>query len=124
MPKTVNKEDILSIMKRNIKDFNRILKEDDERIIKLLSYFRRWYYIEGFGFGPSKYIGYRKQNIDKYLRLKQTDYGMDGRDTEKAIRELGWFKKTNDTKMVKRLESLFESHGKKPNALTTIHVLK
>lgn len=113
----------LDDIKKNIIQFNSDLKTNKE-LVGTLSQFRHWYYIDGVGFGPSKYIGYKNQNVEKYMKFKQIDDGMDGRETEPHLKKLGLFVETKDEKIKIDLRNFLLLHGKKPNKRSRIYVLK
>ncbi|MEM5803238.1 MAG: hypothetical protein QW350_00690 [Candidatus Aenigmatarchaeota archaeon] len=113
----------LDDIKKNIIQFNSDLKTNKE-LVETLSQFSHWYYIDGVGFGPSKYIGYKNQNVEKYMKFKQIDDGMDGRETEPHLKKLGLFVETKDEKIKIDLRNFLLLHGKKPNKRSRIYVLK
>jgi hypothetical protein len=73
----------------NARSFNEGL-ENSEHLRNLLSYFRAWYYIPELDMvAPSKYIGYKDINPERFI----TGQGLDGRETEPVMGK--WFDRLN-----------------------------
>ncbi len=80
---------LLSEVSDNARSFNEGL-ENSEHIRNLLSYFRAWYYIPELDMvAPSKYIGYKNINPERFI----TEQGLDGRETEPVMGK--WFDRLN-----------------------------
>lgn len=96
----------------------------DMDLIKKLSQFRHWYYIEEIeDFAPSKFIGYKDITREDYK--EGTIHGqsyMDGRDTVRQLKE--WFEPVNNEDFdyyYKRLEDFLSQYDKKPNKMLQLH---
>ncbi|WP_050613799.1 hypothetical protein [Bacillus testis] len=113
----------LEDVKKNIIQFNRDLEENTD-IISQLTQFIHWYYIPTIdAFGPSKYIGYKNMDTEKYARGENKT----GVDTEKIMKE--WFVKlspesSKSQELMSKLESQFDLYGKKVKRNARIHILK
>jgi hypothetical protein len=107
----------------NIVQFNSDLNNETE-LIEQLSQFSHWYYIDGLDmFGPSKFIGYKQMNTERYAR----GYAKNGGDTEKVL--IKWFRtlaprSREDSELRVKLESRLADFKKKPRKNAVIHVLK
>ena len=107
----------------NVIQFNKDL-ENQTDIVTQLSMFRHWYYIPSINaFGPSKYIGYKNMNVEKYDRGKRKT----GVDTEKELKK--WFVKLSvesmkSQELMDELHKLLEKQDKKVRRNANIHVLK
>ena len=114
----------LEEIKRNIKQFNDELNDIkvNKNLIKTLSQFRHWYFIKSVGFGPSKYIGYKNQNSEKYTKHRQMD--LDGRDTQEVLKKMKLFEEAEDPALFIKLENFLSDYNKKPNKRTRIYVLR
>ncbi len=105
----------------NVEQFNRDLRSRHD-VVSQLSMFRHWYYIpELDAFGPSKYIGYKDMNAERYARGEDKD----GRDTEVLLRH--WFTvlEEHDTrlpKLARQLEQLLMRYNRQPKRNFRIHV--
>lgn len=109
---------------RNAKEFHDSIDVD---LIKKLSQFRHWYYIEEIdGFAPSKFIGYMDITIEDYKIGTSLEQGyMDGRDTVKQLKE--WFQPINNENYefyYKRLEEFLSQYDKKPNKMLQLYYKK
>lgn len=113
---------------RNAKEFHNNI--GDEGLIKKLSQFRHWYYIEEIdGFGPSKFIGYKDITIEDYkigtsykLCTSSEQSYLDGRDTVRQLKQ--WFQLINDENFesyYKKLESFLSQYNKKPNKMLQLY---
>ncbi|MDN4493589.1 hypothetical protein [Ureibacillus aquaedulcis] len=108
---------------KNVIQFNEDL-ENHTDIVTQLSMFIHWYYIPTINaFGPSKYIGYKNMNTEKYDRGKRKT----GVDTEKELKE--WFVKLSvesekAQELMEELYKLLEKHDKKVRSNANIHILK
>jgi 5-methylcytosine-specific restriction enzyme A len=80
-------ENIIEVLE-NIKTFNKELS-NSQHLIRKLSSFKQWYYCSELDmFGPSMFIGYKKNTADEYERgTSNNDRYMDGWDTEAIIRQ-------------------------------------
>lgn len=98
-----------------------------EEIIKKLSFFRHWYYIEEINkFALSKFIGYQNINLEEYIiRTSHEDGYMDGRDTVPRLKK--WFKiipEEENEKYYKKLEEFLSQYDKKPNKKIQLYYKK
>lgn len=110
---------------RNAKEFHNSI--ENESLIKKLSQFRHWYYIEEInGFAPSKFIGYRNITIEDYKEgTKRGQSSMDGRDTVRQLKQ--WFQPVNNEDFesyYKKLEEFLSNYDKKPNKMLQLHYKK
>lgn len=110
---------------RNAKEFNNSI--DDESLVKKLSQFKHWYYIEEInGFAPSKFIGYRSITIEDYKEgTKRGQSSMDGRDTARQLKQ--WFQPVNNEDFefyYTKLEEFLSNYDKKPNKMLQLHYKK
>lgn len=112
--------DNLEQVKRNVVQFNHDIKENEELRKRFLSRYRQWYYIAELNmFAPSKYIGYKEMNAQKYNN--KDDTGADGRKTEAVLRK--WFIKKDKPELLEELRNRMLVYGKiKKNS--EIHILK
>jgi hypothetical protein len=107
----------------NIRQFNEDIKNRTD-LNSQLSQFKHWYFIPSLNlFGPSKYIGYKKMNSEKYDRGARKT----GIDTENVLKM--WFVKlpptSNRSKQLRfEVESLISEYDKKINKAAVIHILK
>ena len=94
----------------------------DSRVAARLALFRHWYYVPLLGlFGPEKFIGHVKQNGNESAPLSASEY----LDPNPSLRE--WFRPaTEDETFRLRLELAYVlgKHGREPNDLVYIYVLK
>lgn len=109
---------------KNAKEFHNSI---DVELIKKLSQFRHWYYIEEIDdFAPSKFIGYKGITIEDYIEgTKRGQSYMDGRDTVRQLKE--WFHLVNNGDFdyyYKRLEDFLSQYDKKPNKMLQLHYRK
>ncbi len=106
---------------KNVQQFNADLHATQD-IVTQLSMFRHWYYIpELDAFGPSKYVGYKDMNAERYGRGKDKD----GRDTEVVLRR--WFTTLTEQDMrwqrlARQLEHLLLRYDRRPNRNVRMHV--
>ena len=113
----------LEQVQKNLRSFNM----DDPALLDILAYVRRWYAIEteaGWGFGPSKFIGYADMDAKNYFAMHDQ---LDGRVTEKTLET--WFVELNEqdglaTKLASELRDMLARRGKSLNAKARILVLK
>jgi hypothetical protein len=110
----------LDEVKRNIIQFNRDVKENEEMRRRFLSHFRQWYYIKELDmFAPSKYIGYKNMGANRYNNKDVA--GTDGRKTEVELRK--WFVKKEIPVLFKELQKRMSDYGKIKGS-SEIHILK
>jgi predicted HNH restriction endonuclease len=110
----------LEEVKKNIIQFNHEIEENEEMRKRFLSHYKQWYYIKELDmFAPSKFIGYKDMNADKYINKDGT--GADGRKTELALRN--WFVKKDVPKLLDELQERMSSYGKIKKS-SQIHILK
>ncbi|RAV17803.1 hypothetical protein [Paenibacillus contaminans] len=108
---------------QNVKQFNEDLQNMTD-IVSQLSQFKHWYYIPVVNlFGPSKYIGYKEMNTEKYDRGSRKT----GTDTEEFLKS--WFiKLPKDSERSKELMAqvidLLSIYDKTINKAAAIHVIK
>jgi hypothetical protein len=113
----------LEEVRNNVKQFNLDLKAQTD-IVNQLTQFKHWYYIPSLdAFGPSKYIGYKDMNTERYDRGRSKT----GVDTERELKQ--WFiklpKESEKSKeFMAELERLFFTFDKRPRSNAFIHVLK
>ncbi len=101
--------DNLEQVKRNVVQFNHDIKENEELRKRFLSRYRQWYYIAELNmFAPSKYIGYKEMNAQKYNN--KDDTGADGRKTEAVLRK--WFIKKDKPELLEELRNRMLVYGK------------
>ncbi|MTI71104.1 MAG: hypothetical protein FH751_12715 [Firmicutes bacterium] len=98
-----------------------------EEIIKKLSFFRHWYYIEEMDkFVPSKFIGYKNNTLAHYnFGTSQENGYMDGRETVPHLKK--WFRLIPDDKCkkyYKELQTFLEKYEKKPNKMVQLYFKK
>ena len=108
----------------NAKEFHNNIDED---LIRKLSLFRHWYYIEEIdAFAPSKFIGYKDVTVVDYKIGTKLGQGyMDGRDTVKQLKQ--WFKLVNDEEFdfyCEKLEDFLFQYDKKPNKKLQLYYKK
>lgn len=101
----------------NVKEFHDNINNAEE-LIKKLSQFRHWYYIEELEkFAPSKFIGYQNITVEEYVVGTSTEKGyMDGRDTVPRLKK--WFEVIPDEEIevyYKKLEAFLIQCDKRPN---------
>lgn len=124
MPPLVNTYDEVAInAERYIYDLHK-----DEYLVSVMSNVQHWYYVkikEGYVFAPSKFIGYVNNTGELYS--KYTGNGMDGRETEKVLKQ--WFKKVEEgsdleENLMRSLKGFVDFYDKKLNKRACIHILK
>jgi 5-methylcytosine-specific restriction endonuclease McrA len=110
----------LEEVKKNVIQFNHDVEANEEMRKRFLSHFKQWYYIKEIDmFAPSKFIGYKEMNGDRYNNKDGT--GADGRKTELALKN--WFTKKDVPELLTELQERMGSYGKiKKNS--QIHILK
>lgn len=74
----------------NIAVFNTLLDDEEGRskLVRLLPHVQSWYAVktaDGYGFGPSKFIGYAGMSAELYARETGAGGRLDGRVTEKKL---------------------------------------
>lgn len=111
---------------KNCKVFNESV-DNHEELMKKLSLFRHWYYIEELNkFAPSKFVGYQNITAEEYiLETRSEDGYMDGRDTVPRLRK--WFKlipEDENEKYYKQLKEFISVYDKKPNKLGKLYYRK
>lgn len=112
--------DSISEIQENITNFNDCIKgsEYSKDFQSLLAFFRRWYYSKSLQqFGPSKFIGYKNMDCSTYLEYNNTN--MDGRETERVLREKFDFSESVEGPNSK-LENFLNKYDKEPSKKTTI----
>ena len=119
MIKSLHLVENLEEVKLNIIQFNIDLKTNEEMRKRFLPYFTQWYYIYEIDmFAPSKFIGYKEMDGDKYNNKDGT--GADGRKTEAILKK--WFIKKNVPDLLNELNERIGRFGKiKKNS--QIHIL-
>jgi len=108
----------------NVKTFNECISSSD-LLISRLNQFRHWYYIVELDmFAPSKFIGYKGNNLKEYSFGSSVDGYMDGRDTEHKIRQLfmGILTEGQEIHHYKLVEFL-NNFERSPNIQSHIHVI-
>lgn len=88
-----------------------------------------WYAVRaanGWAFGPSKFIGYRKNNADQYIRTSTAEGGAHGGTTERELRK--WFTAVDlqtplGQELLAALRDLLRTWGRTPRAGVRISVL-
>lgn len=113
----------LEEVETNIIQFNKDMANNTD-IINQLSLFRHWYYVDKIQlFGPSKYIGYKNMNVDKYDRGR----GKDGGKTEAVLKkwfvELAHSAEQSESLMIELSSTLLE-YDKNVRKNAIIHILK
>ncbi|HJR56791.1 MAG TPA: hypothetical protein VJ798_09445, partial [Rhizomicrobium sp.] len=111
---------------QNIRAFEKDLA-GNPKLAEIMSYGRAWYASRGgsrWVFGPSKFVGYERNSARIYLA---THDQRDGRLTERVLSQ--WFEEVvPDTSLYRELyaflREMFAKHGKSPNKLARLHVLK
>jgi len=108
---------------KNAKEFHKSIENDIE-LIRKLSMFRHWYYIEEIdAFAPSKFIGFKDITIDDYKIGTSPEQGyMDGRDTVKQLKQ--WFKLVDNVESdiyYKKLVDYLSKYDKKPNKMLKLY---
>ncbi len=107
----------------NVVQFNDDLDNETE-LVEQLSQFAHWYYIDGLDlFGPSKFIGYKQMNTERYAR----GYAKNGGDTEKVL--VKWFRalapgSSEESELRAKLELRLADFKKKLRQNAVIHALK
>jgi HNH endonuclease len=110
----------LEEVKKNIIQFNHDIEENEEMRKRFLSHYKQWYYIKELDmFAPSKFIGYKDMNADKYNNKDGT--GADGRKTELALRN--WFVKKESPELLIELQERMSRYGNIKKS-SQIHILK
>jgi 5-methylcytosine-specific restriction enzyme A len=117
-------ENIIEVLE-NIKTFNKELP-NSEHLIRKLSSFKQWYYSNELDmFGPSMFLGYKKNSATEYK--KGTAYGdryMDGWDTEAVIRQWSIEAKGADfMELEEKLSVMLSEYDKKLKSNARIHLL-
>jgi uncharacterized protein (DUF433 family)/sulfur relay (sulfurtransferase) DsrC/TusE family protein len=110
----------------NLGRFERELKHSPG-LVEIMSYGRGWYASRVGGtwrFGPSKFVGYAENDAEVYLK---THRDRDGRLTERVLSQ--WFEEIDSktalhAELENALRQIFSRHGKSPNRVMRIHVLK
>lgn len=108
----------------NVFVFNKELPKD-KTLIRKLSTFQHWYFVEELnGFGPSKFIGYKENNAEKYREGSNRISGyMDGRETVVWLKK--WFRKANESEvqlLMPKLKEFLSNYDKLPNSRVNLHV--
>ena len=94
-----------------------------------LPFVRSWYAIQdengNWKFGPSKWVGYERLDVDTYLN--QSNRGLDGRETEAHLRQ--WFQVVDSTSelydyLSSNLTAFLAKYDKSPNKIMRINVRK
>jgi hypothetical protein len=117
-------ENISDILE-NIKTFNEQLP-NSQHLIRKLSSFKQWYYSNELDmFGPSMFIGYKKNTTAEYERgTAYNDRYMDGWDTEAVIRQWSVEAKGADfMELEEKLSLMLSEYDKKLKSNARIHLL-
>jgi uncharacterized protein (DUF433 family) len=102
-----------------------------EPLQRKLGTFKSWYAVEradgSLLLGPSKFIGYRDIDSEKYARLSGRRGNLHGAHTENALRALGIFEPVEVESPVHRrllaeLAALYAAFGKRPNIATRFSI--
>lgn len=110
----------------NVRTFAREL--DRPQLREMTAYVRHWYAVEEpdgrWFFAPSKFIGYAGMTAKEFGRIRET---LDGRATENNLKQ--WFVELEpgsrkEEVLKAQLRQMIAKHGKTPNRLARIHVLK
>lgn len=123
---------------KNIRQFNIDLGKC-ETIQERLSNFRAWYYVESFNqFGPSKFIGFKNMNCERYMIKTANKIIINGKqqnairgiETENTLNklfrrqiELISFVDNRYEGLQTSLTKLLNKHGKKLNSKARIYIL-
>jgi hypothetical protein len=99
-----------------------------EELAELMAYSRAWYALrseDGWLLAPSKFIGYERMDAETYRRERST--GLDGRATEKVLEH--WSELIEQghpqyDELHAALAALFAHHGKTPNTLARISIVR
>ena len=110
----------------NTERFEKELAKNSQ-LADIMAYGRGWYASRtatGWALGPSKFVGYADNNAKAYLSSHRE---RDGRLTERALSQ--WFDEVEPgtplyNEVHTALRELFARHGKSPNKLLRISVLK
>ena len=97
------------------------------KLAEIMSYGRAWYASREDGrwrFGPSKFVGYERNSARRYLEKHEQ---RDGRLTERVLSQ--WFVEVTPNsalypEILSALQGMFAGHGKSPNRLIRLNVLK
>ena len=98
-----------------------------EELAELMAYSRAWYALrseEGWLLAPSKFIGYEGMDAETYRREK---YTLDGRATEKVLEQWSDLIEQGHPQydeLHAALAALFAHHGKTPNSLARISIVR
>lgn len=110
----------LDEIKKNIIQFNHDIEVNEEMRKRFLAHYKQWYYIKELDmFAPSKFIGYKDMDADKYNNKDGT--GADGRKTELALRN--WFVKKEVPELLIELQERMSRYGNVKKS-SQIHILK
>jgi hypothetical protein len=99
-----------------------------EELAELMAYSRAWYALrseEGWLLAPSKFIGYEGMDAETYRRERSTQ--LDGRATEKVLEQWSDLIKQGHPQydeLHAALATLFAHHGKTPNTLARISIIR
>jgi hypothetical protein len=134
--------ELVSSVAKLVENINRY-NDHAEMFAELMPYNRAWYALRresGWLLGPSKYIGYENLSPEEYLgspysaekrgRLVQRDKSglpLDGRVTEGVLKR--WSELVEEghpdyDSLQSALNALCGRHGKKPNSLARISIIK
>jgi hypothetical protein len=118
---------LITSLDQLIENIRRYAASGDE-LADLMAYSRAWYALRTEGrwlLGPSKFIGYEDMNPEIYRRMKNK--GLDGRATEKLLEQ--WANLIEQghpqyDELRAALAALFARHGKTPNTLARISIVR
>lgn len=99
-----------------------------DEMADLMAFSRAWYALrtdDGWLLGPSKFIGYEGMDAETYLR--ERNQGLDGRATERVLEQ--WSDPIKHghpqyDELRAALAALFAHHGKTPNTLARISIVR
>lgn len=116
--------DDIDEVKDNMIRFKNSFEKGHNEITSKLSNFRKWYYYKKENiFAPSKFIGYKEMNANKYQQLSTKV--MDGRNTEEILKKLSNdVSEVEEDKLLQKLQSWLDEYDKKVNKAATIRIIK
>ncbi|MBZ9857063.1 HNH endonuclease [Mesorhizobium sp. CA13] len=123
--------DALEQVTDNIRQYNRDLATSPELQNRLGNHID-WYAIpdgpDGWLFGPSKFIGYRDMNAERYLKSRENNAELHGWDTEAKATPLNdafaLVDRATDSEIFNQLNRYLATFGKQPNARAKLKRLK
>ena len=112
-------------VEENIKRFNGDISSSEKFQKEILSTVQHWYYSEKLdAFGPSKFIGYKNMDFEKYFKYNRASYeegGTWGNLTEDRLKKL---KLTEEISEFESLRGFLRKFGKKENKKATIKIIR